>query len=357
MLGDSHAGGNAVRLLLLLVFAALCGLGGCQSSSAPVNGDTDTNTNENTPDAHTTIRGSAFYREKILLPRDVELRVQLIDNQLADTRQAVVAQQTFRGMPGPPYAFALDYDPTKLRSNGSYGLHAGLYSPGGELLFVTDTRVPVTPGGMDTVEFRLTRVTLPADGGDAAIGEETRWQCGEMIVATRFAGDHAEVRIPGITLRLQQQASASGAQYGDANGNVLWMKGDSAMFTLQGEEARDCMRTDRTSPWDDARARGVVLRAVGNEPGWFAEVDHGEAPMLRAELDYGERKVEVAAAQPLTEGGTAGFRGTTAEGDALELRIRRVRCHDDMSGHPYPASAELVVGDKTYRGCAAFLDG
>jgi len=58
----------------------------------------------------------------------------------------------------------------------------------------------------------------------------------------------------------------------------------------------------------------------------------------------------------MTQGETTGFRGTTADGDALELRIHRVRCHDDMSGHPYPASAEMVVGDKSYRGCAAFLD-
>lgn len=348
-----------MRLLLLL--AALCALGGCQSSSRPANEDTATNAGESTADAQATIRGSAFYREKILLPPGVELRVQLIDNQLADTQQAVVAQRTFRGMPGPPYAFALDYDPTKLRSDGSYGLHAGLYSPGGELLFVTDTRVPVAPGGMDTVEFRLTRVALPADGGDPVIGEETRWQCGEMIVATRFAADRAEIRIPGITLRLQQQASSSGAKYGDADGNVFWMKGDSAMFTLQGEGAsdevgRDCTRTDRRSPWDDARARGVALRAAGNEPGWFAEVGRGEAPRLRAELGYGERKVEVASAQPLTQGDATGFRGTTTDGEALELRIRRVRCHDDMSGHPYPASAELIVGDDTYRGCAAFLE-
>lgn len=346
---------------LLLVFAALCALGGCQSPSAPVNGDTDTNTGESIADAQATIRGSAFYREKILLPPGIELRVQLIDNQLADTQQAVIAQQAFRGIPGPPYAFALDYDPTKLRNGGSYGLHAGLYSPGGDLLFVTDTRVPVTPGDEDTVEFRLTRVDAPAAGSDAAAGEETRWQCGEMIVATRFADDHAEVRIPGITLRLRQQASASGAKYGDTDGNAFWMKGDSATFTLQGEGAsdevrRDCTRTDRRSPWDDARASGVALRATGNEPGWFAEVDRGEAPRLRAELDYGERKIEVANAQPLTQGDATGFRGTTTDGDALELRIRRVRCHDDMSGHPYPSSAELVIGDKSYRGCAAFLD-
>ena len=349
-----------MRLPLTFPLAAICALGGCQSSSVPANGDADMTPGESTPSAEATIRGSAFYREKILLPPDVELRVQLIDNQFADTQKAVIAQQSFRGMSGPPYAFALAYDLAKLRANGSYGLHAGLYSSGGELLFVTDTRVPVTPGGDDAVEFRLTRVTAPAAGGDPATSSETRWQCGEMIVATRFAGDDAEVRIPGTTLRLRQQPSGSGAKYGDADGNTFWMKGDRATFTLQGEGAsqvrRDCTRTDRTSPWDDARARGVALRAVGNEPGWVVEVDRGEVPRLRAELDYGERRIEVAGAQPLTQGDATGFRGTTSDGEPLELRIRRVRCHDGMSGHPFPASAELVVGDRTYRGCAAFLD-
>lgn len=42
---------------------------------------------------------------------------------------------------------------------------------------------------------------------------------------------------------------------------------------------------------------------------------------------------------------------------AVELRIRDVACRDDMSGHPFPYSAELRVDAQTYRGCAAFLHG
>lgn len=345
--------------LLLITLSAAIALGGCQSPSAPAQ--PATGTAGPPPSTQATIRGSAFYREKILLPPDVELRVQLIDNRLADTQQAVIAQQAFRGMPGPPYAFALRYDPARLRADGGYGLHAGLYSPGGELLFVTDTRVPVTPGSADPVEFRLTRVDATA-AGDPAPSGETRWQCNEMIVATRFKGDVAEIRTPGIVLRLRQQSSGSGATYGDTDGNAFRMKGDNATFTMQGENIsdevrRECTRTGRSSPWDDARARGVALRAAGNEPGWIVEVDRGETPRLRAELDYGERRLEVAAAQPLpSQDGTGGFRGRAEDGGQVELRIRRERCHDDMSGHPYPASAELLVGGRTYRGCAAYLD-
>lgn len=344
-----------LRTLPIALLAA-CSLCACQSppstppdDAAAATGDSGT--------TEATIRGSAFYREKIRLPPDVELRVQLLDNQLADTQAAVLAQQTFRGMPGPPYTFALAYDPAGLRANGSYGLHAGLYAPDGELLFVTDTRVPVTPGGDAMVEFRLTRVMAPDDGssGDASDGE-TRWQCNEMMLATRFAGETVAIRFAGTTLRLQLQSSGSGAKYADAAGNSFWTKGNAAMFTLQGEDKRDCTRTQLPSPWDEIRARGVALRAMGNEPGWFVEVDRGAAPRLRAELDYGERKIDIANVQPLAPGDVTGFRGTADDSTPLELRIRRERCHDDMSGHPYPASAELVVGDRSYRGCAAFLD-
>lgn len=342
-----------LRTLPVALLAA-CFLCACQSppstppdDAAPTAGDDGT--------TETTIRGSAFYREKIRLPPDVELRVQLLDNQLADTQAAVLAQQTFRGMPGPPYAFALAYDPAKLRANGSHGLHAGLYAADGELLFVTDTRVPVTPGGRDKVEFRLTRVVASDEGGDAS-GGETRWQCGEIMLATRFAGENVTIRFAGTTLALQLQSSGSGAKYADTAGNTFWTKGDAAMFTLQGEDARDCKRTQLPSPWNGIRARGVALRAMGNEPSWFVEVDRGEAPRLRAELDYGERKIEIAKVQPLAPGNVTGFHGTTDDGLPLQLRLRRERCHDDMSGHPYPASAALTVGDRSFRGCAAFLD-
>ena len=43
----------------------------------------------------------------------------------------------------------------------SYSLHASLVSGGSHLEFVTDTRVPVTPGSKDVVEFRMVRAANP----------------------------------------------------------------------------------------------------------------------------------------------------------------------------------------------------
>jgi uncharacterized membrane protein len=107
------------------------------------------------------------------------------------------------------------------------------------------------------------------------------------------------------------------------------------------------------SPWQQASARGVAFRGVGTEPGWSVEVDRGDTPALRAELDYGARKVLVARAQPLS--GVPGYAGRADDGAAVSLRLRREPCSDGMSDASYPAMAELTVAGRTYRGCGRFL--
>jgi putative lipoprotein len=111
--------------------------------------------------------------------------------------------------------------------------------------------------------------------------------------------------------------------------------------------------TTTRSPWDEAKERGIGFRGVGNEPGWFVEVGTGETPHLHAELDYGERMLDVAQLQSLS--GLLGYAGTSQDGAAVRLVIERKPCSDGMSDETYPATAQLDVGDKSYRGCGRFL--
>lgn len=108
------------------------------------------------------------------------------------------------------------------------------------------------------------------------------------------------------------------------------------------------------SPWDAAAARGVAFRAVGNEPGWYVEVDGGAAPALRATLDYGDRELEVPRAIAL-DGDAFGYHGIASDGSRVVLRIRREACSDGMSDRAYDTSVTLDVGAATYRGCGQFL--
>lgn len=109
-------------------------------------------------DARVRIQGEAVYFEKILMPEGARLRVQLIDNQLADTPQAVLSEAVTTVGNGP-YEFAIDVARGQLREGGRYGLHVSVSMPDGALRFVTDTRVPVTIAA-DSLDVHVGRIRL-----------------------------------------------------------------------------------------------------------------------------------------------------------------------------------------------------
>lgn len=188
---------------------------------------------------------------------------------------------------------------------------------------------------------------------DPAAATPIQWQCGDQRVGARVdnMARNVSLEIDGKTLSLAQSPAASGARYADAAGNAFWSKEDEATLTLAGRAAVDCRHANEDSPWDAARARGSVFRALGTEPGWTVEIGAGATPRLLAELDYGERRIEVAQASSTEEG----YVGSTAEGLAVSLTTKREACSDGMSDNSYPASATLTVGGRTYRGCGRFL--
>ena len=181
----------------------------------------------------------------------------------------------------------------------------------------------------------------------------TAFRCGDLLVGATFDNTAGTVTLSanGVRMVLPQALSGSGARYADDAGNEFWNKGQAATLTLDGA-AHDCQQTDEVSPWDAARARGVVLRGVGNEPGWLVEVSGGDAPALRAQLDMGTRVVE---ARPIERTAT-GYRGTAADGAAIVLVATTEACSDPMSGQRFPETIELRVGDEALKGCGARLD-
>src|SRR5687768_1232149 len=114
--------------------AAIAALTGCPEKDSAPQSETPIPTESN------YIHGSAYFRERIKIPPGADFTVQLIDNQLADTPNAVIAETTLEDVAGPPFDFSLQYDPAKIRANGMYGLHASLRGVDGDLLFATDTR-------------------------------------------------------------------------------------------------------------------------------------------------------------------------------------------------------------------------
>lgn len=196
--------------------------------------------------------------------------------------------------------------------------------------------------------------SAPAATTAAGTAPASAFRCGDLLlgVSRAAAGDTAIVSWSGHRRTLQKAAAEAGEHYADDMA-AFHQVGDDATFTLAGADALSCSATDETSPWDEARARGVSLRAIGTEPGWLAEITPGDPPALKALLDYGERHVDVPALSK--DEALPGYAGTTADGTAVSLRFVEGACSDGMSDQSYPAEVQLTVGAETFRGCGAQL--
>lgn len=196
--------------------------------------------------------------------------------------------------------------------------------------------------------------TAPAPAPMAAVvegskGSETAYRCGDLDVRATFNGEDAATVVVGErTFAMATERAASGAKYADGAGNSFWTRGsDEALLSLKGEAERECRAVEPTE--GDGSAGTAAFRAVGNEPGWLAVVD-GDAPGLQVEVDYGERRFDVA--KPTA--GVDGWVGKAADGTDIKLSFQRTTCQDDMSGESFDAKAMLAVGTRQYHGCGNF---
>ncbi|MGE0740611.1 MAG: COG3650 family protein [Hyphomonadaceae bacterium] len=101
--------------------------------------------------------------------------------------------------------------------------------------------------------------------------------------------------------------------------------------------------------WPDARAAGVDFRAVGQEPGWIADIYQRDR--IRVLLDYGQSVTDFPLPIPTYPAEGAIRYETQRDGRTLVINVRRFPCADAMSGEPYPATVELVVDGRTLSGC------
>lgn len=92
--------------------------------------------------------------------------------------------------------------------------------------------------------------------------------------------------------------------------------------------------------------------AVGNEPGWSAEVMLGRPLSIQVKTDNGAKTYEVTSVRARAQS----WSGTATDGTAIRLNCTPTACQDTMKGQVFPGTATLVVGKKTFRGCGGFRD-
>jgi putative lipoprotein len=99
-----------------------------------------------TPDSEVSmsyVTGTVTYRERIALPPDATIRVQLVDVSRADAPSVMLGEQVFQAQGRqPPFSFSIPYDPAGIDPRMTYAVQARI-EIGGALRFVSDQRYPV----------------------------------------------------------------------------------------------------------------------------------------------------------------------------------------------------------------------
>ena len=105
------------------------------------------------------VSGSVLYRERIAMPADAVVQVDLRDTSRADAQAPLVAQRRIEQPPNVPVPFRLQVDEDGFEPPARLSLSARI-DVGGVLWWTTDTHYPVTPG--QTVhELLLVRISHP----------------------------------------------------------------------------------------------------------------------------------------------------------------------------------------------------
>lgn len=105
-----------------------------------------------------TLSGTVTYPERMALPDNAEVLVQLLDVSRMDVAATVIASQTIlTNGRQVPLEFLLTYDLASISERGTYAVSARI-SLDGRLTSISDTRYEVINNGVTEVEIRVVHV-------------------------------------------------------------------------------------------------------------------------------------------------------------------------------------------------------
>ncbi len=178
-----------------------------------------------------------------------------------------------------------------------------------------------------------------------------RFDCDTLALTATFHEDRVVIEVPEQrSLTLPHTVSASGARYSDGT-DTFWNKGREATFERHG---RTEMCRERREPWQEAADRGVDFRAIGQEPGWFLEIDNEK--QIRVVYDYAEHQLIAPVTSPGTKGSMV-FYDMMVDSQRVLITIEEAPCNDTMSGEAFPRSVAVTIGTRTLRGCGRDISG
>lgn len=136
--------------LLLLVTILL--------SACNANGGTGSGSDSS--DGLGVISGSVAYRERIAMPANAVITIQLLDISQQGSRATVLAQQRIRPSREVPIPFTVQYDRSKIDRRGTYGIAATI-EVDGEVIWRSDGSQLVITNGNPTENIEIVVTRLP----------------------------------------------------------------------------------------------------------------------------------------------------------------------------------------------------
>lgn len=133
--------------------------------------------------AEQTIRGSVVYRERIALPPEANLTVQLLDVSLADVAAQVIGETKISDISGSPIPYSLHFDANQLLPGHSYALQARI-AAGDTLWFVNDTRHAIEPeNAQQPFDINVVMVRQSSDVIQNSNIEDKNWLAEDILGA------------------------------------------------------------------------------------------------------------------------------------------------------------------------------
>lgn len=171
--------------------------------------------------AEQVLHGEVLYRERIALPPNAVLSVQLADVSLADAPAAIVGEQKIDPAGQVPIKFEIKFDPSVIRTSMTYALQARI-TVDDKLWFITDTRHEVDPLTTQMQTVMVKKVS----------------QADEPEISTMFDRDWLAEKVAGVdplpeqraTFRIDQSGGITGK--GFCNGYFATAKIDGSNLTI-----------------------------------------------------------------------------------------------------------------------------
>lgn len=207
-----------------------------------------------------SVTGTLSYRERVALPADAEIEVQLLDVSRQDAGAPVVSSTTFRAEGRQvPLPFEVTYDPGEIDDSRAYGVRAVIRS-NDRLMFTTDSHVPViTRGNPASVQLRLVGAAAddPSGGAGGLVG--TAWRLEDL------AGAGVLDRVQA-TLEFPEAGRVAGSGSCNRVFGKVEVDGESISFGELGSTRRSCGEATNNQETEYMRALANAERFRIQEP-------------------------------------------------------------------------------------------